>query len=253
VRVIAQPGLRVLFLCLRPDRPPFDDPRVREALDLAIDRGELVQRALAGRAQVVSQVVPPAVVGHDPALHLPAPDRDRARKLLAEAGHAGGLTLRLDGPSNRYQNDRKILAEVARQLGEVGVRTEVRALEKGAFFPLIESGASSFYLLGWACESGDAGDVLGSLLHSPGTGALGAYNTLGLADAELDRLIDESDRASSGSERADRLRQAVARVARLRVVLPLVIQTDAVLLSRRVGWDAPFNLALRPEQMRPER
>ena len=68
VRVVAQPSLRVLFLCLRVDQAPLSDPRGREAIDLGIDREELIARALNGRAEAASQLVPAAVVGFNPAL-----------------------------------------------------------------------------------------------------------------------------------------------------------------------------------------
>jgi len=250
-RLVVRTSLRVLFLCLRPDRAPFDDPRVREAIDLALDRGEMVRRALSGHGQAARQIVPPAVVGHDPALPAAAPDRVRARRLLLAAGLGPGRPLRLDGPRDRYTGDAALLDEVARQLGEVGLEVRVNALDKSEFFPLIESGGSDFYLLGWLCESGAADDVLGSLLHSPVPGGLGAYNTLGLADRALDALVDAAGQASDPAARGALLRRAVARAQSLRVTLPLVQPPQAVLLSTRVAWDPPVHMVLRPEHLRP--
>jgi peptide/nickel transport system substrate-binding protein len=251
LRVVSGAGLRVLFLGLRVDRPPFSDPRVREAIDFGLDRAELVRRALGGLAEPATQLVPSSIVGFDPALRLPRPDPGRARALLAAAGHPRGLDIRLDGPSNRYVNDVAILRELARQLGEIGVRASVNALDKNEFFPLVERGDSAMHLLGWACESGDAGDVLGALTHSATGGPLGSLNSLGLADPALDGLIGAADRARTDRERAQKLRLAVARVAGLRAALPLLVQTEAVVLSRRLAWDPPLNMALSPEDIRP--
>jgi peptide/nickel transport system substrate-binding protein len=251
LRVVSGTGLRVLFLVLRADRPPFSDPRVREAIDLALDRPELVRRALGGHAEAATQLVPPSIVGHDPALRLPRPDPARARALLAAAGHSSGLDIRLDGPGNRYVNGVAIMQELARQLGEVGVRATVNAVDKREFFPLIDAGRSDLHLLGYACESGDAGDVLGALLHSATGGPLGSLNSLGLSDRLLDERIDAADRARTDTERARRLRLAVARAAELRAALPLVVQTEAVVLSRRLVWEAPLNMAIAPEDIRP--
>jgi peptide/nickel transport system substrate-binding protein len=250
LRVVVRPTLRVLFLGLRTDTAPFTDPRVREAFDLAIDRRELIRRALAGLTIPATQLVSADVVGHDHTIALPAPDPARARALLAEAGFPAGLDVRLDGPMNRYVNDRQILDEVARQLGEIGVRVQVNALDKAAFFNFVNAGRSPFYLLGFACESGDAGDALDSLMHSPAAAGLGSLNAFGLADAELDRLIDLSNRSLDTSERTVRLQAALRRVARLRPLLPLVVQTEAVALSRRVQWDPPLNLAFEAAGMR---
>jgi peptide/nickel transport system substrate-binding protein len=224
---------------------------VREAIDLALDRDRLVRQALGGRARTATQLVPPSIVGHDPSLRLPRPDPARARALLASAGHAPGLEVRLDGPADRYVGGVAILHEIARQLAEVGVRARVNAVDKRKFFPLIEAGRSSLHLLGYACESGDAGDVLGALLHTATGGPLGSLNSLGLSDRSLDERIEAADAARTDTERARRLRLAVARAAELRVALPLLVQTEAVVLSRRLAWDPPLNMAVVPEDFRP--
>jgi peptide/nickel transport system substrate-binding protein len=251
LRVVSRTGVRVLFLVLRRDRAPFTDPRVREALDLAIDRQELIARALAGRAEVATQIVPRAIVGFNPGIAPPRFDPARARRLLAEAGFPRGLDLRLDGPANRYVNDRMVLDEVARQLARVGVRVEVSARDKLQHFPLILSGRSDFHLTGWACESGDAGDALDHLAHSPVEGRLGGGNSLGLADPELDRLIEESDRSQGRLERVQRLQAALQRLAELRPVLPLVVLTETAVLSPRIEWDPGPHFTLRLEEIRP--
>jgi peptide/nickel transport system substrate-binding protein len=251
--VVSGPGLRVLCLGLRVDAPPFSDPRVREAIDLAIDRDELVARALDGLAQPASQIVPSAVVGHNQQIPVTRPSRERARRLLAEAG-AQSLKIRLDGPDNRYPRDREILLEVARQLAEVGIQVEVNARDKQGFYALLASHQSRFFLAGFSCQTGEAGDVLDSLLHSPREGGLGANNYFGVADPELDRLIDEGNASHNLEDRAARLKVAIRRATELRAALPLVVQTEAVAFSRRVEWpEPPVDFALRVQDMRPAR
>lgn len=244
VRPIVRPSMRVLFLGMRMDEPPFSDARVREAVDLALDRAELIRRALGGRSAAASQLVPRAVVGFNPEIPEARLDRARARRLLAEAGHPRGFKIRLDGPHNRYINDSEILEEVARQLAEVGIRVTVNALDKREFFQLQGSRECKFFLLGWACESGEAGDALDALVHSPSGDVLGSENSFGVADPELDRLIDVANGAASSAERTAHLQAALARVAQLRPLLPLLVQTEAFLVSRRLKWDPPVTLAL---------
>jgi peptide/nickel transport system substrate-binding protein len=222
---------------------------VREALDLALDRQELIQRVFGGHTQPATQLVPPTIVGYDPTIEPTGVDRSRARLLLAEAGHPEGLEIRLDGPNNRYARDREMLDELSRQLALVGVSARPNALDKREFFPLIESAQSKLHLLGFSCESGDAGDLLDSLLHSQKNG-MGVFNSMGVADPELDGLVEASNRAIHDVERSRHLRAAMARAAALRVALPLVIETEVVALARNVDWDPPLNLALRPEKMR---
>ena len=247
LRVVARSGPRVVFLVLRPDRAPFSDPRVREAVDLALDRAEVVRRALHDQGEPASQVVPPAIVGFVPTLAPTRPDQARARDLLRAATRPDLL---LDGSRGWYAADEAIAGEVARQLGEAGVAVALATHDKATLLSRIDSGLSAAYLLGWRCDSGDAGEVLDSLVHSP-SGGLGAYNTTGLRDDTLDRLIEEANRARTSADRTARLRAAVAHLARLRVVLPLVVPREAVVHSRRVAWDPPVSRVPRPETLRP--
>ena len=69
-------------------------------------------------------------------------------------------------------------------------------------------------------------------------------------DSAMHGLIGAADRARTDRERARQLRLAVARVAELRAALPLLVQTEAVVLSRRLAWDPPLNMALSPEDVR---
>jgi peptide/nickel transport system substrate-binding protein len=206
LRLVVGSGHRVLFLALRVDRPPFNDPRLREAIDVTLDRARLVERVLLGRAQPASQILPRGIVGYVPELAPATQDRERARRLLAAAGYPSGLTLRLDGPNNRYVRDEAILREVAEQLAEVGIRAQAHAMDKTAFFELIEKGDSVAHLLGWASETGDGGDTLDIVFHPPTQGYAGRLNSTGLSDEELNRLIAAVHSSANLEERAARLR-----------------------------------------------
>ncbi len=63
VRTAARTGLRLIYLQVRPDRPPFDDPRVRRAVHLAVDREALVRQVVAGQARPLGQMAGPEVFG----------------------------------------------------------------------------------------------------------------------------------------------------------------------------------------------
>jgi peptide/nickel transport system substrate-binding protein len=250
VRAVERPGLTVMLLALRVDRAPFHDPRVREAVELALDREALVAAALGGHGQVATQLVPAAVAGFDPSIRAGARDVERARRLLADAGHADGLEVALDGTNNRYPRDRELLAAVSAQLAEAGIRVRQNALDKRDFFALVDAGRSSFHLLGFASEAGDAGDALDQLAYSPGD-RLGAINSAGLRDAELDRLIDAANNSTSPLHRAQSLRRALGRLNTLRAYVPLVVPNEAVLVGGRVAWEPPLDLGLRPADVRP--
>lgn len=252
LKLVVGAGHRVLFLGLRVDRPPFDDPRAREALDLAIDRQELLRRVFLGQGTLANQLMPRGAVGFVPDLPPSPLDRERARALLRAAGLGPGTKIRLDGPNNRYVRDALVLQEVARQLREVGLEIEVNAIDKNELYDLLGGAGTSFYLLGWASESGDGADVFEVLFPPAGEQLRGSSNGSGFSDARLDELTREAQSTTNLRERAAVLRRAFKRLAELRPILPLVVQPEAVVYdTRRVSWDPPVSLALRPRDLRP--
>ena len=89
-----RPTIRDLYIAINTSRGPLSDVRVRQALNMAIDVPTLLNSVMAGRGLQAHGVIPPGITGYDSA-RTPYPyDPDSARKLLAAAGHASGLTLR---------------------------------------------------------------------------------------------------------------------------------------------------------------
>ena len=251
LHVVSRPGLRVLFLALRVDEPPFSSAPLREAIDLALDRDELVRRALGGFGSPAAELVPATVLGYNPDLHVTVADRARARDRLRAAGYPSGLKLRLDGPGDRYVGGPEIMREVARQLQEVGVAVEVNVMPKERFFSLADSGRYQLLLYGWSCETIQAGEALDELIRTPRSGA--PPNPEFLSDPALDRLIDEADAAASLDSRSQLLREALARVAELRPIVPLVVQNESFAFSSRIEWDPSLDMALHVADMSPRR
>jgi peptide/nickel transport system substrate-binding protein len=248
-RVVSRPGLRVLFLALRTDQPPFADRRARLAVDLALDRSLLVRRALDGHGTPATQLVPPTVFGFNRAIARPVVDPERSRGLLRALPPPGRI--RLDGPRNRYVGGDRILDEVARQLRGVGFDIVVNATDKEAFFESVGAADQRMFLFGWSCDGADAANALGALLHSPTPGGLGVGNAQGYSDPALDALIDLALAARSMTTRGDALARALARVAEERPIVPLVVQHETLAIAPQVAWDPPADMSLRLQDARP--
>ncbi|MFN7989310.1 MAG: ABC transporter substrate-binding protein [Thermoanaerobaculia bacterium] len=250
-RVLARPGIRVLYLAPRVDRPPFDDARVREALDLAIDRDELNARVYGGRGVPASQPVPVTVVGYEESLPVTRADRERARRLLDSAAGGSPVRVVLDAPSDRYLEDAALAREAARQMELAGFRVTVRTRPKAEYFPFLETGAAQLYLFSWACDTLEANDALDGAFRSPVSGRPPNQNHQGLADRELDRLVDGAARASEIAERIRLLRAAMSRLREIRAAAFLVVMPETIAFSRRISWTPPPTLVLRLHEVAP--
>ena len=171
---------------------PFKDRRVREAFYRAIDVDVLQDKIMRGQAVATGCMTTAPVGCLDSTLEKhPAPDIERAKKLLADAGYPNGFEVTLDCPNDRYINDRDLCIATVGMLAKIGVTLKVNAIPKTLYFPKLEKNDTSMYMLGWGGSITDAQIIMDPILHTkdPAT-QKGFYNYGRFSDPELDKLID---------------------------------------------------------------
>ena len=116
---VSGPTLYCITVFLNFSKAPLDNPKVRQALNLATDRESFAKATMAGLSEVATTVLPKAHWAYDPALaDFYKYDPDKARALLAEAGHKDGLELHLIGYTDQRQQQRQeVLQEQLRKVG----------------------------------------------------------------------------------------------------------------------------------------
>ena len=237
--------LTVNYLQLPGDVLPFSDPRVREALELAIDRRQLVAEMVGGVGSPVGQMVGPNVFGYVPGLVATERDLPRARQLLAEAGYPNGVDLELELRAGRS------LEPLVRQLGEAGFRVHLQVRRWSELYPLLQSGAPLFYFGGWSCTSGDASDLFDGKVHtrSPRSG-YGSQQGRVLSTPLLDRLIEIAGSASDMGERRRLLEQAARELAAWRLLLPLFVARTEYGVRRSLRFEPRLDGHVRAAEIR---
>ncbi|GAA3464516.1 ABC transporter substrate-binding protein [Saccharothrix longispora] len=141
--VVHREAITLYPFVMRLDQAPFDDVRVREAIKLAADRDALVDKVFLGYGKAGGDLITPA----DPiSPDLPARTRDvtRARALLAQAGHGGGLNLTLHTTTSYPGMDTAALL-FAEQLREIGVTAEVETAPPDTYWTEVW-GQQPFYV-----------------------------------------------------------------------------------------------------------
>lgn len=198
VDVVLTPGMNITYLGLHTQKKPFDDPRVRKAIGMAIDKEGLNEVVYDGYA-----VVPqgPFLPKHLYYPSNPEPfkyDPEGAKALLEEAGFPKDYTMTI------WTNDRKERIDSATiiqaQLAEVGIQVEVQILEWGTFLERLKSGELASFIIGWAASDAnpDPDNWIGGPFHSKNAGP---SNRVWLKDAQVDELIDKGKVTPDGPER----------------------------------------------------
>jgi peptide/nickel transport system substrate-binding protein len=230
-KLVTRSGITTDYLQLRLSRPPFSDLRARRAVQVGLDRDALVRDLLGSRGRPANQLVGPAVFGHDPSLPAVKRDMAEARSLLAAAGYADGLDLDLE-----FREGRRVGALVA-QLAQIGIRARPRPQPFTQLSARMIADEVSMYYGGAMASTGDASDVLDSLLHSrlPDR-SLGESNTVGYRNPALDALIESASRQSAMAERRATLQQCMRLALDDLPLVPLVTPDDIYGVREGIEW-----------------
>jgi peptide/nickel transport system substrate-binding protein len=174
---------------------PFDDIRVRQAMWYAIDQQKIIDISFQGRGKK-QRSVPPAYAGWVvPFDKLPlsdAPNLDKARRLLAEAGYPKGFSAKCKSVYRYTQKEATIAAEM---LKAIGVNLEIIDVEYGAYLKARNSG--DFEVIAFSIAPfGDVEDYTTALYHTRAGRNFGHWG-----NAELDKLFDEGGREGDVQKR----------------------------------------------------
>ncbi|HUG13389.1 MAG TPA: ABC transporter substrate-binding protein [Thermomicrobiales bacterium] len=121
-RVVRAVSNRVPFYFMTVEIEPFDDPRVRQAINYAANVAGVIDAIVLGNANRVSTVLGPWIFGFDPDLEPYPHDPDRARELLAEAGYPDGIDIQIWHIQGRYPKDKEVAEAMAQEMAAAGIR-----------------------------------------------------------------------------------------------------------------------------------
>ncbi len=190
------------YMSMNVNFKPFDNVKVRQAINYAINKEALCKVAFNGYAIPAEGVIPKGVAYNVKLGPWPY-DPKKARELLKEAGYPNGFTTTLWSAYN-HTTAQKVIQFLQQQLQAVGIHAEVRALEAGQRTSLVESAPDPkaapvrLYYIGWSSSTGEADWAIRPLLatesHPPRSGNT-AYYSSPVVDKALRDALNTTDEA----------------------------------------------------------
>ncbi len=227
--VVSVDGTRSFFIVMNNAVPPFDNPQVREAVALALDREALVAKHLGGEATLIDGILSPFAYGKNPDLERRIHDPERARRLLAEAGLQQGLALELDTSPQLFE----IAEAIALQLAKVGISVKTVIAEtsetSARWRDSDDEWSGRMWLNSWGNGSLDPVGIFEPTHRTGGRGNFSNYS-----NGELDVLLDKAAQEQDFARRAEYYRQAEALAHRDLPYVYLWVPKDIYGISKRV-------------------
>ena len=249
VNTIISPTAKSDVIFLRHGVAPFNDPRVRKAIALAIDRGALVQAAYENLGtpslfQIDSRMPYPGLPASTPYSY----DPDAARALLADAGLADGFSFELVGFNGRPGPQAEPIAILVKtQLAEIGIDVTINMVASSADYNAgrAKDGPYVAWIDQYLSLVPDPSYHVGLFLESTSI-----YNLAGYANARVDELVELTTALEPGAERDELLIEMVLILQDEAVVIPLVEDVLLVALGSDIGGYYPVaNLRLYPHRL----
>jgi dipeptide transport system substrate-binding protein len=167
ITVMEQPGLNIGYLAYNTTKKPFDDVRVRKAINMAINKQAIIDAVYLSSGVAAKNPIPPTQWSYNNAIKDDPFDPAAAQKMLAAAGFPNGFTTDLWAmPVQRpYNPNAKRIAELMQaDLAKIGVKAEIKSFEWGEYRKRMQAGEHQMGMLGWTGDNGDPDNFLHTLL-----------------------------------------------------------------------------------------
>lgn len=225
------PYLGTYFYRFNTTKKPFNDPRVRRALAMAIDRKTIVEKVTKGGQIPAVCLTPPGTQGYTSKYDIPY-DVEGAKKLLAEAGYPGGKGFPTVSVLYNTNEQHKKIAEVVQQMWkELGVPITLMNQDWKVY---LESQTNLDYEIcraGWIGDYPDPNTFLDMFVTD------GGNNKTGWSNKEYDRLIEKAAATANQSKRYEFFQQAEKVLCDEAPIAPVYTYTKVFLISPKVkNW-----------------
>ena len=204
LQVMEQEGLNVGYLAFNVEKKPFDDKRVRQALNMAIDKDAIIKAVYQGAGKPAHNPIPPTIWSYNENIKAYPYDPKKAQEMLKEAGVTSLSTDLWYMPVQRpYNPDAKKIAELVQaDLAKIGITAELKTFEWGEYRKRLQAGEHQMGLLGWTGDNGDPDNFMGVLL-SCGSARPGGQNIAKWCNQDFTKLLDEARQTADQAKRTE--------------------------------------------------
>lgn len=246
---IERPSFNVGYVGFNTKKKPFDDKKVRQALNHAVNKQAIVDAFFGGSAQVAKNPLPPTLWGYNDEVQDYAYDPEKAKALLAEAGHPDGiaetLTFYAMPVSRPYMPDgRKVAEAIQADLAKIGVTVSIQSPEWATYLDDLKVGEKDdLYMLGWTGDNGDPDNFIYTLLDKD---TIPGNNRSFYVNEELHTILVEAQKEVDQDKRAELYKQAQVIIKEDAPWIPLVHTTPLMAASSNLKGYTPSPTGSEP-------
>ncbi|WP_460147951.1 ABC transporter substrate-binding protein [Pseudomonas sp. S2_A02] len=187
---------------------PLADLRVRQALDMAVNKPQIIDSVYQGAGQLAVNAMPPTQWSYDTTIKDAPYNPEKAKALLKEAGVKEGTEIVLWAmPVQRpYNPNAKLMAEMLQSdWKKIGLNVKITSYEWGEYIKRSKGGENQAMIIGWSGDNGDPDNWLNVLF---GCDSLSGNNFSKWCDKKFDGIVKEAKRTTDQAKRTELYKQA---------------------------------------------
>jgi peptide/nickel transport system substrate-binding protein len=247
LQLFKEQGMNVGYLAMNTKKKPFDNPKVRQAINHAVNKEGIIKSLFAGLAVPAVNPMPDFMWGYNKNIKDYEFNLDKAKQLLAEAGYPNGFEVEFYAMTEPrpYMPDGKKVAEfIQADLAKIGVKAKIVTYEWQTYKDRVGKGEHAMALFGWSGDNGDPDNFLYVLLDKDNTRTPDAGNISFYVNDELHDLLIKAQRSSDIAERTKLYEKAQEIIKRDAPWVPLVHTTVPYAASKKVTGFKPHPINL---------
>lgn len=194
----------IFYYSINQNIEPFQDVRVRKALQMAIDRQAMLDALYSGKGQLEHGIFPHGLIGFNAELPEIEYNPEKAKELLAEAGYPDGFEMEIAETSNAdatvVQRDEIVQA----MLAEIGVKADIKQYDSASFYDIRATGEMPMYTNSWSADFNDPDNFIYTFFGSADNSRNRSvnYGNQEIMDrvAKARSIVDESERIKEYQE-----------------------------------------------------
>lgn len=239
LQVFYRPPMNVGYLGFNVKKKPFNNTKVRQALNYAVDKQAIINAFYAGKAVPAKNPIPKSIPGYNNNIQPYKYDPAKAKELLKEAGYPNGFSTELwamPNPRPYMPAPQKIAEAIQADFKKVGVNAKIVTMEWSTYLEKVAKGDSPMYMLGWTGDNGDADNFLYTLLDKD---SIGSNNYSYYSNDKLHKILIQAQTETDESKRNALYKQAQVIIHNDAPWIPLVHSQDALVGKSNIAGFKP--------------
>lgn len=239
LKVYYRPPLNTGYLGMTVTRKPFNNVKVRKAINYAINKKAIVKAFYSKKAKVAVSPLPPTIQGFNGHLKPYSYNPAKAKKLLAEAGYPHGFQMELWAmpvPRPYMPDGRKIAQAIQADLDKVGIKAKIVSYDWATYLQKAAKGEADAFLLGWTGGTGGPDAFLTNLFSSD---SIGGNNTARFSNKKVDQLLVKARKEQNKKKRVHIYQQIQTIIHQQAPWVPIVHSTPPIAGTSKLAGFKP--------------